>query len=83
MNLPAVLVMVLVGPLSLAQVAIQNPQHLSVPEQQVERLHNTICRVVAEEFYVRQDGSVGSVVLVLGEDRERTIADVANGTFTI
>jgi len=83
MHLYAVIVMILVGPLSMAQVTIQNPQRLPVSQQQVEMLHHTISRVVAEEFHVRQNRAVGSVILVLGEDRERIIADAATGTFTI
>ncbi|MGA8439864.1 MAG: hypothetical protein WB762_10370 [Candidatus Sulfotelmatobacter sp.] len=83
MKLATVFLMTLLGPLSRAQVAIQNPQHLPIPEQQVETLHHIICRVVAEEFHAGQGRPEGSVILVLGEDQERTIADVAKGTFTI
>lgn len=83
MKLCNVLVTVLIGPLCLAQVTIQNPRHLLVPEQEVEALHSMICRVVAKEFHVHQGRPASPVILVLGQDQERTVADEANGSFTI
>jgi hypothetical protein len=38
---------------STAQIMIDNPQHLDIPEQRAQVLHNIICRVVAEEFHIR------------------------------
>jgi hypothetical protein len=34
-----------------AQVTIQNPQHLAIPEQRVQVLHYIVCRAVAEELH--------------------------------
>jgi len=36
-----------------AQMKIENPNRLDLPEQRVRMLHNIICRVVAEEFRIR------------------------------
>lgn len=79
----AILVFLLVGPLGLAQVTVQNPQHLPLSELEVETLHNIVCRVVAEEFHVRPNRFGGTVILVLGADQEHTVADETKGTFTI
>lgn len=76
-------VLLFAGTISLAQVTIQNPQHLSVPEERVQALHNIICRVVAEDLHIDKGGAPSRVVLVLGQDREVTVADQANGIFTI
>jgi hypothetical protein len=67
--------MVFLSPLSLAQVAIQNPQHLAVPEQQVQTVHNIICRVVAEEFHVRQMDTLSTGELTLCYDYVRNTPD--------
>lgn len=83
MKLCIAFVLLFAGSLSLAQVTIQNPQHLPVPEERVQALHNIICRVVAEDLHVGKGGSPSRVVLVLGQDREVTVADQANGIFTI
>ena len=66
-----------------AQVTIQNPQHLEIPEQRVQVLHNIVCRVVAEEFHIRESKVQGPVTVVLGERQERTVADEFNGIYTI
>lgn len=66
-----------------AQVTIQNPQHLEIPEQRVQVLHTLVCRVVAEELHIRESKVQGPVSLVLGERQERTVADEFNGAYTI
>lgn len=73
----------LAGSLSAAQVTIQNPQHLAIPEQRVQVLHNLVCRVVAEELHIRESKVQGPVTVVLGERQERTVADEFNGVYTI
>jgi len=83
MKIAIVFVIVFAGSLSTAQVTIQNPQQLPIPEPQVQTLHNIVCRVVAEDLHVDKGGLPSHVVLVLGQDREVTVADQANGTFTI
>jgi hypothetical protein len=83
MKLCIVFVIVFAGSLCLAQITIQNPQHLPVPEQQVQALHNIVCRVVAEDLHVHRGGLPSRVILVLGQDREVTVSDQANENFTI
>jgi hypothetical protein len=65
-HLLGIAVALLTASLSMAQVTIQNPQHLDVPEQRVQMLHHIICRVVAEEFHGRGGKSDGPVTLNLG-----------------
>jgi hypothetical protein len=66
-----------------AQIKIENPNHLDLPEQQVQMLHNIICRVVAEEFRIRGDTLGGPVTLVVGNGKTHGLADEVNGEFTI
>src|SRR5215469_14116095 len=66
-----------------AQVTIENPRNLAVPEQRVQVLHRVISRVVAEEFHIRGSEVEGTVTLWLGEERERTVVDERSGTFNI
>ena len=66
-----------------AQVTIQNPQHLEIPEHRVQILHNIVCRVVAEEFHIQESKVQGPVTVVLGEQQERTVADEFSGVYTI
>jgi hypothetical protein len=73
---------VILSSVSLAQVTIQNPQHLEISAQRVQMLHNIICHVVAKEFHTRDSKVAGPVTLVLGEREERTVADEPNGIST-
>jgi len=66
-----------------AQVTIQNPQHLEIPEQRAQVLHNIVCRVVAEDFHIRESNVQGPVTVVLGERQEHIVADEFNGVYTI
>jgi hypothetical protein len=68
---------------STAQIMIDNPQHLDIPEQRAQVLHNIICRVVAEEFHIRGGKVEGPVVLILGEQKEQSTADEFNRVYTI
>jgi len=65
-----------------AQVTMHNPQHLEIQEW-VQILHNIVCRVVAEEFHIRERNVQGPVTVVLGERQERTVADELNGVYMI
>ena len=62
--------LLLVCPL-LAQVTIENPDHLDVPEQKVQILFHTTCQVVAREFHIHKGEQEFPLVLVLGDPRER------------
>lgn len=75
--------MLLVSGLTWAQVSIKDPQHLDVPEQRVQVLHNVICRVVAREFRARTAETCGPVTVFLGQTKEGIAADELNGVFTI
>ena len=66
-----------------AQIKIENPNHLDLPEQQVRMLHNIICRVVAEEFRIRGGKLEGPVTLIVGNGKAHGLADEVNGEFTI
>jgi len=54
-----------------AQVAIENPQRLEVPEQRVQMLHQVVCRVAAHKLRIRATKKDSPVTLVLGEPEER------------
>lgn len=82
-RLPALATPLLVSLLSVAQVTIQNPHRLDIPEQRVQILHRIICRVVADEFHVRASQVEGPVTLVLGEAKQPTIVDEVYGGHTI
>ncbi len=67
----------------LAQVQIQNPKHLPVPEYKAQVIFSTACRVVAEEFHVPQSQLAFPVVLFLGEKSQRYTADEGTGTYAV
>jgi len=68
---------------SAAQVTI-NANGVSVPEQKVQVLFNTTCRVVAEEFRLPDASQAGfRVTLVLGDHNERVIGDELNQVYFI
>lgn len=52
-----------------AQVTIQNPQHLEVPESRVQLLHQIIGRVVGSEFHLKPRELEGTLTLVVGESK--------------
>ena len=81
--LSPVMISVLFISFSAAQVTIQNPQNLDIPEQRVQTLHRIICRVVAEEFHIREAKVEGAVTLVLGEEEQRTVVNELSATFHI
>jgi hypothetical protein len=64
------------------KVTIQNPQGLKLPEQRVQIGH-IVCRVVAKEFHVPENKLDCALNLVLGEQKERSTADEANGVYTV
>ncbi len=74
---------VLAASFCAAQVTIENPQHLDIPEQRVQVLHNIICRVVAEEFHVSASKVQGPVTLVIGERKDTSIANEFSGVYRI
>jgi len=65
-----------------AQVVIENPQRLEVPEQRVQMLHRIICRVVADQLHLRGAKKEFPVTVILGEQEQRVLAD-EKGMFRI
>jgi hypothetical protein len=45
--------MFLSGLLGEAQITVENPRHLDLPEQRAQMLYQIICHVVAEELHLR------------------------------
>ncbi len=79
----ALLVMV-AGHFSPAQLAIENPGHLQVPEQKASLLLNTACRVVAEKFRISNPADhLLSLKLVLGSKDEHYTADTDKDAYTL
>ncbi len=66
-----------------AQVTLRNPQHLPVPEERVQVIFRTTCRVVAEQFRLHPEQLEFPLTLVLGEPNEQYSADEDTGTYTI
>jgi hypothetical protein len=64
-------------------VTIENPHCLDVPAQHVQVVHEIVCRVVAEEFQVDEAKVDCRLRLVLGEEKDRSAADEANGIYTV
>src|SRR5690348_11632762 len=79
-----VLIVMATGLPSPAQLAIENPGHLEVPEQKASLLLNTACRVVAEKFRFgnRADRRL-SLNLVLGSKVEHYSADTDKDAYTL
>lgn len=67
----------------VAQVKIENPKHLPVPEEKAQVIFSAACRVVAEQFHVPHSHLAFPVVLVLGEQSQRYTADEETGTYTV
>ena len=82
-RLHAIPLTILFSSLSTAQVMVQNSQHLEIPEQRAQILHATVCRVVAEEFHIRRAKPEGPLVLVLGEESQRSETDELHRVYTI
>ena len=68
---------------SLAQLTIQNPAHLEVPEQKAKLLMSTACRVIAENFRIGNHASDFSLTLVLGAGDEHYSADQDKDAYTL
>ena len=56
--------------LGMAQVSIQNPQNLEIPEPRVQVLHRIVCRVIGEEFHLKAHEIDDAMSLVLSEGKE-------------
>jgi hypothetical protein len=66
------------------QVRIQAHPGMEVSEERVTLLFNVTCRVVAEEFRMRDASDIRvPVTLVLGESRDGVVGDETNQVFTI
>lgn len=63
--------MFLAASLAGAQIKVENPQRLQLPEARAQILHHIICRVVAEELQLRGSKTEFAVTLILGEPEER------------
>lgn len=82
--LAVLMFLVIAGPSSQAQLAIENPRHLQVPEQKASLLLNTACRVVAEKFRLSNQGDhLLSLKLVLGSKDEHYTADADKDAYTL
>lgn len=67
-----------------AQLAIENPSHLQVPEQKASLLLNSACRVVAEKFRISNPSQrLLSLKLVLGSKDEHYTADADKDSYTL
>ena len=67
-----------------AQLVIENPKHLEVPEQQAQAVFLTTMRVMEKEFH--SQGALENTFrmrLVLGEKPERFTIDDASGNGTV
>ncbi len=82
--LAALLSFMAAGPYSQAQLVIENPGHLQVPEQKASLLLNTACRVVAEKFRISNPADhLLSLKLVLGSKDEHYTADADKDAYTL
>jgi hypothetical protein len=69
--LPMFLLLPATTSLGIAQLTITNPKHLDLPEHRARVLLIETCRVVANEFHVRNSSDLEySLTLVLGEKDE-------------
>ena len=68
---PSVLLLLATSSVGSAQLTINNPKHLELPEQRARILLIEACRVVANEFHVRDFSEIEyPLILVLGEKDE-------------
>jgi hypothetical protein len=65
--------------LGTAQVKIENPLQLEIPEARVQLLHRITCGVVADEFHLKASELDGPVTLVVGE-RKEVVGKIAPGS---
>jgi hypothetical protein len=66
-----------------AQITVKNPSRLPLPDNKPQVLLSMACRVVADEFHVRDAGKLDfPLILVLGEPFHYT-ADDENQLYTI
>lgn len=80
----AVALMILAGVFpSSAQLTIQNPRHLPVPEQKASVLMSTACRVIAEHFGVAKGDQRLRLTLVLGSSDEHYTAEGEKDAYTL
>jgi hypothetical protein len=68
---------------ALGQVTIKNPDHLPVPEQEVQVLLNATCQVVAQEFHVSRRDVDFPIVLVLGDPNEHFSSDEEQQLYSV
>jgi hypothetical protein len=69
---------------SLAQLTIENPKHIEVPEQKANFLLNTACRVVGEKFRISKPADRRfALTLVLGSKDEHYTADADQDAYTL
>lgn len=69
---------------SPAQLAIENPGHLQMPEQKANLLLNTACRVVVEKFRISHPPDhLLLLKLVLGSKDEHYTADEDKGSYAL
>ena len=74
----------LVNSLTFAQLAIDNPKHLDVPEEKARVLLKMACRAVATEFHSRERSKAEfDLRLVLGERDEHYGFDEQTGIPTL
>jgi hypothetical protein len=70
--------------LAFAQLTIDNPKHLDVPQEKAKVLLRLACRTVAKEFHSREQSKVEfDFRLVLGEKEERYGIDDKTGVPTL
>jgi hypothetical protein len=75
---------VLVNSLAFAELAIDNPKRLDVPEEKARVLLRMACRAIAMEFHSREPSKVEfDLRLVLGEKDERYGIDEQTGIPTL
>ena len=63
---------------AVAQVVINNPQSLDVPEAKVNVIYRTTLRVLSESFDVEDISELYPVRLTLGAENERYVEDEEN-----
>jgi len=74
----------LANSLAFAELAIDNPKHLDVPEEKARILLRLACRAVATEFHLREPAKTDfDLRLVLGEKDERHGFDEQTGVPTL
>jgi hypothetical protein len=78
------LLAVLLSTSARGQVRLESHAGIEAPKERAAILFEVTCRVVAEEFHLRDASEVRvPVTLVLGESREGVVGDETNQVFTI